>query len=39
MAELFPDGEVRRERFLLLSKSFVAVRRPEAQRRATDSRR
>ena len=25
MKELFPDGEIRRERFLLMSKSFVAV--------------
>lgn len=29
MRELFPDGEIRRERFLLMPKSFVAVRHGE----------
>jgi hypothetical protein len=28
MEELFPDADVRRERFMLMTKSYVAVRRP-----------
>lgn len=32
MSELFPDCDIRRERFLGLTKSYVAVRRPGAMR-------